>query len=274
MSFFSVDDLKCTRCGTCAGLCPVEIISFGEDGLPQVNQARAAACIKCGQCVIFCPTRADSLAFQNPDELVHVSELPLPETDQALNLLKTRRSVRRFKPEAVTEKDFMTIFDTVRMAPTASNSQRVRWIVSQYPGKTKQILGHAHNWVREVIFNEPTSRWGILGARILAKAQDGTDIILRGAPNVIIAVTPKEHGWSEDGVIALTYVELAAHAMGLGCCWGGIFTMAVRGYPPLREFLGIREDETICGAQMIGYPAVVPTRLFPPRKIPSISWLK
>lgn len=274
MSFLKVDDSKCTRCGICVELCPAGIITFGDDSLPEVGYPRVASCMKCGQCVIHCPTCANSLAFQGADEVIKTSELVMPETEAALNLLKTRRSVRRFKPEPVSEKDFKKLFDVVKMAPSATNSQQVRWIVTQNREKTKEIEKLMLCWFREIIAGEPASRMGLAGARAIAMAEAGRDMILRGAPNVIVAVTPKSYGWSEDGVIALTYVELAAHAMGLGCCWGGFLTTAMLEYEPLREYLGISEEENICGAQMIGYPAMLPTRQFPPRKKVDISWIR
>lgn len=297
MSFYNVDDSKCTRCGRCAGLCPVGIISLVGDDVPRVSQAQAVTCIKCGQCVVFCPTRANSLAFQDDAELIRAQDLAMPETDCALNLLKTRRSVRCFKSEAVTEKDFSRLFDTVSMAPTAGNNQTVRWIVTQNREKTEEVENLMRCWLhgglfnepvglrqrytrarrcrlRGILFNEPASHMGIIAARFLAKVKAGEDMSLYGAPNLIIAVLPKSYDCSEDGVIAMTYIELAAHAMGLGCCWSGLLTTALREDKPLRKCLGISEDEQICGAQMIGYPAYEPARQFPPRKTPTISWLR
>lgn len=274
MTFFKVDGSKCTSCGICIELCPVGIIEFKDDKVPEVGYNHAASCMKCGQCMIYCPTCANSLAFQSGDEVIRTSELPVPGTEAALNLIKTRRSVRRFKQEQVSEKDFQKLFDAVQMAPTASNSQRVRWVVTQNREKTKEVGNLILSWFREVISAQPSSHIGRAGARAIAMAEAGRDMILRGAPNVIVAVTPKSYDWSEDGVIALTYVEMAAHAMGLGCCWGGFFTRAMLEYQPLREYLGIGEEENICGAQMIGYPALRPTRQFPPRKKADITWIK
>lgn len=275
MSFMYVDDFKCIRCGICAELCPVGIISHDERNVPAVGYSQAARCIKCGQCMIYCPTRANRLAFQDEDEIIRVSDLEMPGTEAGLNLLRTRRSVRRFKPDAVSERDFAKLFDTVRMAPSSSNSQSVRWIVSQNPEKTGEIRELVLNWFREVIAKDRASRMGIVGAHAIALAEKGKDMLLRGAPHLIMAVMQNNNGaMGEDGVIALTYVELAAHAMGLGCCWGGFLTVAARQYGPLREYLGISDDEHVCGAQMIGHPALLPSRQFPPRKTPNISWIK
>jgi len=108
---------------------------------------------------------------------------------------------------------------------------------------------------------------------MIAKAKSGEDALLRGAPHVAVAVVPKDHRWPEDGAIALTYLELAAHGLGIGCCWGGYLTTAIRNFAPLREYLGIGEDEHICGAQMMGWPQILPLRQYPPRREAKIHWL-
>ncbi|MBR4578826.1 MAG: 4Fe-4S binding protein [Oscillospiraceae bacterium] len=44
----------CVSCGTCAGECPVEAISEGEEHY-EINQDM---CLQCGTCVAACPTGA------------------------------------------------------------------------------------------------------------------------------------------------------------------------------------------------------------------------
>ena len=268
-----VDPLKCTKCGICISVCPCGIIGFGETALPEIDARKAGSCVGCGHCTLFCPSSADSLSSLNPAELICASELEMPSESAAQNFLKTRRSVRRYKQEPLSKEVLTRIFDTVKMAPTACNDQPVRWIVSRDAQKTKQIVNLIICWMREEIFKDPTSQLALLGAHMIAKAKEGTDGLLRGAPNAAIAVVPKSHRWPEDGTIALTYLELAAHSMGVGACWGGFLTMAVRNFAGLREFLEIAEDEHVCGAQMLGYPEIKPTRQFPPREDVNITWL-
>jgi len=50
-----IDKDKCIACGSCVATCPVNAISFGADGKPQINKD---ICIKCGSCVVICPTQA------------------------------------------------------------------------------------------------------------------------------------------------------------------------------------------------------------------------
>ena len=71
--------------------------------------------------------------------------------------------------------------------------------------------------------------------------------------------------------IALTYLELAATSMGLGCCWAGYFNAAAASFPPLIEALALPEGHQSYGAMMIGFPQYQYQRL-PARNEPAITW--
>lgn len=273
MNELRVDREKCTKCGTCLRICPAGIIKFGDDGFPEMSEKHSGRCIQCAQCVLFCSAYADTLSFMDHGKIVRSEDIVMPTAEQAENLLKTRRSIRKFKDERIPRELFARIFETVRQAPTAVNYQPVRWVVSDDPEKTKEITNLILCWFREEIFKNPTDPGALLGAAMIAKAKAGEDALLRGAPHVAVAVVPKEHRWPEDGAIALTYLELAAHGLGIGCCWGGYLTIAIRSFAPLREYLGIGDDEHICGAQMMGWPQLRPLRQYPPRREANIHWL-
>ncbi|MEM0466021.1 MAG: 4Fe-4S binding protein [Candidatus Thermoplasmatota archaeon] len=51
-----VDKNKCTACGACKEVCPVEAITIGEKA--EIDEA---TCIDCGTCVDECPVEAISL---------------------------------------------------------------------------------------------------------------------------------------------------------------------------------------------------------------------
>jgi L-aspartate semialdehyde sulfurtransferase ferredoxin len=52
-----VDINKCFSCGTCIALCPVEAISFDEEGTVQFNKEKCMGST-CSICVDACPARA------------------------------------------------------------------------------------------------------------------------------------------------------------------------------------------------------------------------
>jgi ferredoxin len=53
----TIDVQKCTGCGKCVDVCPLEAISLNDDKAV----VDTAACTECGLCVGECPTDAISL---------------------------------------------------------------------------------------------------------------------------------------------------------------------------------------------------------------------
>ncbi|MBW1867368.1 MAG: nitroreductase family protein, partial [Deltaproteobacteria bacterium] len=97
-------------------------------------------------------------------------------------------------------------------------------------------------------------------------------IILRNAPVVIIAHAAKDDfSAPTSSIIALTYLELAATSMGLGCCWAGYFHAAATTFPPMMDALPLPEGHQCMGSMMVGYPKFRYYRL-PLRKPPEITW--
>ena len=110
--------------------------------------------------------------------------------------------------------------------------------------------------------------------KLLVRAyKNGNDVIARGAPHIIISVLPDEYAWkAEDGNTALTYFELSAHAHNIGCVWAGYFTSVARVYKPLRDALGVQDNEYITGAQIFGNP-VYKTRQITSKKPNNITYI-
>ena len=55
---YKIDENKCTNCGKCAEVCPVEAISKGEKN----HTIDEETCVSCGQCTDECPVEAISEA--------------------------------------------------------------------------------------------------------------------------------------------------------------------------------------------------------------------
>lgn len=50
-----IDKTKCIGCGSCVASCPVEAISFDDDGKAVIDKKK---CIRCGTCEAICPVNA------------------------------------------------------------------------------------------------------------------------------------------------------------------------------------------------------------------------
>jgi nitroreductase len=63
---------------------------------------------------------------------------------------------------------------------------------------------------------------------------------------------------------------LAAHSLGLGSCWVGFGAMVTED-AEVRRLLGLKDDDSIFGPILLGYPKGQPPR--PPKKGPQVKWL-
>lgn len=245
MGLIQVDVDKCKRDGICAEVCPARIIRLEGEAFPEETADAEERCIACGHCVAVCPTEALShsrvtgcLPFQK-DRSVSAEAL-----EQSL---KMRRSIREFKAAPVPREVLAHVIDTARWAPSAGNRQPVRWLVVEKPEDVRRLAG----LVADILRPSPVSYLkGVVDAW-----DQGLDLILRDAPHVIVAHAPIENPWSRvDCAIALTYLELAAQAGGLGTCWAGFFVNAAGSDRRIPDYLGLPSDHEIFGAVMIGYP--------------------
>ncbi len=271
MVMFSVNN-ECVKCGLCAELCVARIIDYEEGQKPWVPEEKEADCIQCGQCVCFCPTTAISLEFQKGQRIVDEKLMPPPET--AETFIRSRRSIRRFKEEKVETATIRRILETSRYAPSAVNAQPVRWVMSSNRAKTLELAAMTAEFFKSLAQAQPDSPEAQLLAGVAAIWDKGQDIIFRGAPQLAVEVVDKNYRWPEDGVMALTYFELAAHALGVGCCWAGFFTAAARQCSSIQTALGVKDDEYVVGGQMFGYPRGLRLpHVYPPRKTVDLTFI-
>jgi len=59
--------------------------------------------------------------------------------------IKTRRSVRAYKPDPVPEESLKRILEAARLAPSAANRQQWKFVVVRDPERRKQLSRAAHN---------------------------------------------------------------------------------------------------------------------------------
>ena len=109
---------------------------------------------------------------------------------QPIELLKTRRSIRAYTPQAVPREIIEDIIDCGRLAPTARNEQPWEFVV---------VTDKA------------------VRSRIAQAADYGR--FIADAPVCVAVLSRQTKYYLEDGSAATLNILLAAHAHGLGACW-------------------------------------------------------
>ncbi len=258
-----IDPARCDKDGLCIKECPVGIIAFGPDGLPAGVEDAATRCIMCGHCIAVCPKAALTLGGLAPSDLPALEKKFTVTPEAAEQLLRSRRSVRRYKSKPVDRQLLLQLIDTARYAPSGMNAQPVHWVLAEGAETMRELAGLTAKSLRRLPY--------FLG--FLEAWDKGQDVILRGAPNLVVAhAEAAGFDHTVDGAIALTYFELAAHAHGVGTCWAGLLMLAAKDSPGLNAALGIPEGHRVLGALMAGYPKYGFRRL-PPRKAAQVRWL-
>ncbi len=272
MKLFDVDQQTCNRDGICAAVCPSLIIEIPKDGLPTPVIGADQACIRCGHCVAVCPTGSlnhrDMPAADCPPVRGDYKLAP----EQCEHFLRSRRSIRNYKRKPVPRDLVARLIEIARHAPSGRNSQDARWLVLGNRDELRILAGMVADWMRWMITNQADAARTMALGKTLRRWELGTDIIFRGAPMVIVAYAHRDNLRAPTScTIALTYLELAATSLGLGCCWAGYFRAAAMAYTPLIDALRLPAGHRCFGAMMVGYPRFRYHRL-PLRNAPQITW--
>jgi len=252
---FKVDKDLCIQCGECVKDCLWGVIEM--DDYPSIPADREAKCIECQHCLAVCPTGAVSILGKNPeDSLPLKNALPAPEAME--RLVMGRRSTRRYKKEGLDPEFIHHLLEVTSHAPTAVNQRNtVLTVVDDAEAMErlrKELTAAALKATHEGRIPTGMERIGdyILGC------EDGTDIIFRNAPHLLIASAPAgTYAPMADCHIALSYFELLANSHGIGTVWNGIAKAILTAVLP--EFavrLGIPENHQIVCVMSFGKPAV------------------
>jgi nitroreductase/NAD-dependent dihydropyrimidine dehydrogenase PreA subunit len=264
----TIDPETCTRCGTCSDVCLMSVIAPAEPGeLPHLDTGRSGMCMSCGQCVAFCPTGA--ILQDSGEEAAKIQSEKIAPTSLG-TFMRSRRSIRKYRPDPVPRETIEAILDIARYAPSASNGQPVEWLVMHDPQKVRTVAGLTVDWMRELVkSNHPLSSYAPM---FIAGWENGRDMICHDAPHLLVPHLDEENIIApNDAIIALTHVDIAAPAFGVGTCWAGLVAMASRSHEPLQDFLSLPRGRVPAYAMMVGYPKYTPHQI-PARKPLQVTW--
>jgi nitroreductase/NAD-dependent dihydropyrimidine dehydrogenase PreA subunit len=275
MGFLIIDRDKCDRDGICVAECPERVIAMGDEGFPALTEFSDKLCIRCGHCVTVCPQAALALDFMEPAECPPIRAELTVSKEMMEHHIRSRRSIRTYKKKPVERETLKRLIETARYGPTAKNFQTVKWIIVENHEKVNRLGSMVIDWMRAMLEGEVTPIFtSFMMEQIVTDWDKGGDWICRGAPHMIVAYGSDDPNLplvDTNCAIALTTLELAAPAFGLGACWGGYFNAASNLWPPLNEALDLPEGHHPHGAMMIGYPVYGYKRI-PLRNEPDIQW--
>ena len=155
MSLLIVNTDKCKKDGICAADCPIAIIQVDKDTGPGIVPGGDEACLRCGHCVAVCPHGALSHKNVPLEDCVPLQKEHSISKDQAIQFLRSRRSIRVFKDKPLERDTLGRLIEIGRYAPTDSNSQLVEWTVFTDKNKIQEIAGLVIAWVKGILEKDP-----------------------------------------------------------------------------------------------------------------------
>jgi len=148
-----------------------------------------------------------------------------------LDLILSRRSIRKFTAEPVSEEIINDILEAAMSAPSAGNEQPWHFVVIRDRSKMEEILVHHPN-----------------------------ALALKSAAAAILVCADKNSNkfeidyWIQDFAAATENLLLAAHFLGLGAVWLGVYPREER-CAALKKVFGMPENIVPFSLVALGYPA-------------------
>ena len=254
---FQVDQQKCTRCGQCAQDCPSRIIEQAGDAVPVIRPENEERCIRCQHCLAVCPAAAIHIFGRDPANSIQLQAASFPKLDQMLNLVRGRRSVRKYKDENVDPALLQRLLAALGNVPSAVNRMPLIFQVIDDKDVMGRLRTKTLQGLQEAIqAGHIPEQHAYLVQAAPAWFDRKIDVIFRGAPHMLVVVAgPESICPQEDVNLALAYFELLAQSAGLGTVWCGLAKMAMEALPSVKAAVGIPDGQYYY-TMLFGTPAV------------------
>jgi len=175
---------------------------------------------------------------------------------EVLEAIKTRRSVRRYKPDPIDDRTLDILLEAARWAPSWANTQCWRFIVVRDSAIKEGLAGTLINTVKgdAPVDNPATKAIRNAPVLIVACAELGKSGCYHGKPS-----TEKGDWHMFDVALAMQNLALAAHSLGLGTVHVGLFDA-----DKAATILEVPPGFTVVEMTPLGYPDAEPKNT--PRK--------
>jgi nitroreductase len=173
-----------------------------------------------------------------------------------IDLVRSRRSIRRFLPQPVEPERLAACLEAARLAPSAHNAQPCRFLVVDDPELTDKLCRAAFTGIYSV-------------SRFAAQAPVIVVVLVR--KDMVVHFMGKRIQGTDyhliDIGIAGEHFVLQAEELGLGTCWMGWFSRRA-----VRRALGIPRRFKVVSMIPVGYPASRPPRPTVRLPLDEVAW--
>ena len=250
MNPITIDCDKCIVCLKCVDDCPNSYLFLENDEI----HTSPKGCMECGHCYAICPQGAITMTnyYFIDEAVVLMSEI---DSETLLNAMKSRRTIRKFKPDLVEDEKIEKILEAGRYSPTGANKQMISYT----------ILGSKQKEAEEICLNlfRKGKKFGSVFASYLKRIEIDDDFFFKGAPLVIVVASKS----TVDGGLASSYMEIMAESLGLGVLYSGFFVMCSKMSRSLKKLLDLEKGYDVVTCMVIGYPDVKYQRIVPRKEL-------
>lgn len=251
----SVDERKCIHCGLCVKDCIVNCLEFNPERIPVYSQDGQEKCVACQHCFAICPTGALSFGGLYSEDSQPIC---FGSSEELLAMIKSRRSIRRFRNDSIPPSQLDKIIDMLGYPPIGGNRSCLHFSIVNGKEKMQEIVKVSYEKIAERRGDDKLLDF------MYDCYQKGQDFIYRDAPAMIVSAIDKSKAVAgcetTDPIIALSYLDLYAYSLGLGVLWCDAALYVAERIPEVRDLLQIPEGYSLGYVLMLGVPAVQYTR--------------
>ena len=179
-----IDETKCLKCKACVNDCIVKVLTVGDNGFPRVRPEDERFCLNCQHCLAVCPVGAVECHGVTADQATAIG--PLPSSENMMNLLCQRRSIRQYKQEDLDAETMDTLVKSLAWTPTGCNDHRLFFTVVRH---REEMDFFRDKMVKTMQFLIKTGIMRLLYPnfkRYMDDILNGKDIIFRNAPHMVV----------------------------------------------------------------------------------------
>lgn len=183
--------------------------------------------------------------------------------NEVLKAIKSRRSVRQYKEEQISQESLDLIIEAGVYAPTAHNEQPWHFTVIQ----NEEMLKHINEKVKELMVKSEVE-W------IQKMGSNPNFQVTYNAPTLIIVSGRKDGmAWSADCAAAIQNMLIAAESLDIGSVWLGLVRLLFQQEEEINK-LGIPEGYEPYYGVAFGYKAREGEQVAPKRNMDVVNYIR